>query len=180
RAEHAQVVAALDDGVVVGGVTYVPDGGPMADLARDGEAEIRMLGVAPDAQGRGAGTALVRECLERAAGRSVVLSTNAVARTSHRLYERLGIVREPARDWVPVPDVTLLCYVRWRLRPVAPRRTAHEAGRDRDAEEQQRAADGLGHVRHLAEREPRPRHAEDRDEHRERRDRARPVPGQHR
>src|SRR5690606_20865554 len=43
RAAHAQVVAALDDGTVVGGVTYVPDGGPMADLARDGEAEIRML-----------------------------------------------------------------------------------------------------------------------------------------
>ncbi|GGM09594.1 GNAT family N-acetyltransferase [Promicromonospora citrea] len=118
RAAHAQVVAALDDGTVVGGVTYVPDGGPMADLARDGEAEIRMLGVAPDAQGRGAGTALVRECLARAAGRPVVLSTNAVAHTSHRLYERLGFVREPARDWMPVPDVTLLCYVRdAELRP---------------------------------------------------------------
>ncbi|MCP2263446.1 GNAT family N-acetyltransferase [Promicromonospora thailandica] len=128
RAAHAQIIAALDGGVVVGGVTFVPHGGPMADLAREGEAEIRMLGVAPDAQGRGAGTALVRECLARAtvprpvgagAGtppgergtRRVVLSTNTIAHGSHRLYERLGFVREPARDWTPVPGVDLLCYV---------------------------------------------------------------------
>jgi ribosomal protein S18 acetylase RimI-like enzyme len=107
--------------VVVGGVTFVPHGGPMADIARDGEAEIRMLGVAPDAQGRGAGTALMRECLARAARtrpagtaagtRRTVLSTQSVAHGSHRLYERLGFVREPTRDWTPVPGVDLLCYV---------------------------------------------------------------------
>ncbi|MFD7021319.1 GNAT family N-acetyltransferase [Promicromonospora sukumoe] len=117
RAAAAEVVVALDDGVVVGGVTYVPRGGPMADLAREGEAEIRMLGVAPDAQGRGAGSALMRECIDRAARgratgtRRVVLSTNTVAHGSHRLYERLGFVRDPARDWAPVPGVDLLCYV---------------------------------------------------------------------
>ncbi len=121
RAAAAEVIVALDDGVVVGGVTYVPRGGPMADIAGEGEAEIRMLGVAPDAQGRGAGSALLRECLARAAGgpgtaadgrtRRVVLSTNTIAHGSHRLYERLGFVRDPARDWTPVPGVDLLCYV---------------------------------------------------------------------
>ncbi|WP_129782850.1 GNAT family N-acetyltransferase [Promicromonospora panici] len=120
RAAAAEIIVALADGVVVGGVTFVPHGGPMADIARDGEAEIRMLGVAPDAQGRGVGTALMRECLARAARtRSaggagtlrVVLSTQTVAHGSHRLYERLGFVREPARDWTPVPGVGLLCYV---------------------------------------------------------------------
>lgn len=112
RAKAAEILVALDDGVVVGGVTFVPHGGPMADIARDGEAEIRMLGVAPDAQGRGAGTALMRECVARAAGtRRIVLSTQTVAHGSHRLYERLGFVREPARDWAPVPGVDLLCYV---------------------------------------------------------------------
>ena len=121
RAGSAEIIAALDDGVVVGGVTFVPRGGPMADIAGDGEAEIRMLGVAPDAQGRGAGSALMRECLDRAARdggrdgapgtRRVVLSTNTNAHGSHRLYERLGFVRDPARDWTPVPGVDLLCYV---------------------------------------------------------------------
>lgn len=121
RAGAAEIIAALDDGVVVGGVTFVPRGGPMADIAGDGEAEIRMLGVAPDAQGRGAGSALMRECLDRAARdgghdgtpgtRRVVLSTNTIAHGSHRLYERLGFVRDPARDWTPAPGVDLLCYV---------------------------------------------------------------------
>jgi ribosomal protein S18 acetylase RimI-like enzyme len=121
RAGAAEIIAALDDGVVVGGVTFVPHGGPMADIARDGEAEVRMLGVAPDAQGRGAGSALMRECLARASGtrsagvaggtRRVVLSTQTVAHGSHRLYERLGFVREPSRDWAPVPGVDLLVYV---------------------------------------------------------------------
>jgi len=122
RAGAAEIIAALDgDDVVLGGVTFVPRGGPMADIAGDGEAEIRMLGVAPDAQGRGAGSALMRECLERAARdgggdgaprtRRVVLSTQTVAHGSHRLYERLGFVRDPARDWTPVPGVDLLCYV---------------------------------------------------------------------
>jgi ribosomal protein S18 acetylase RimI-like enzyme len=121
RAKAAEIIVALDDGVVVGGVTFVPHGGPMADIARDGEAEIRMLGVAPEAQGRGAGTALMRECLARAARtrpagaaagtRRVVLSTQTIAHGSHRLYERLGFVREPSRDWTPVPAVDLLCYV---------------------------------------------------------------------
>ncbi len=111
RADAAEIIVALDDGAVVGGVTFVPHGGPMADIAEDGEAEIRMLGVAPDAQGRGAGTALMRECIARAAGtRRIVLSTQTVAHGSHRLYERLGFVREPARDWAPVPGVDLLCY----------------------------------------------------------------------
>jgi ribosomal protein S18 acetylase RimI-like enzyme len=112
RADAAEIIAALDDGVVVGGVTFVPHGGPMADIAQDGEAEIRMLGVAPDAQGRGAGTALMRECMARSAGtRRIVLSTQTVAHGSHRLYERLGFVREPSRDWAPVPGVDLLVYV---------------------------------------------------------------------
>ncbi|MFI2361785.1 GNAT family N-acetyltransferase [Promicromonospora sp. NPDC019610] len=116
RAAAAEIVVALDDGEVVGGVTFVPHGGPMADIARDGEAEIRMLGVAPDAQGRGVGTALMRECLARAVRnrdsgtRRVVLSTQTVAHGSHRLYERLGFTRESGRDWSPVPGVDLLCY----------------------------------------------------------------------
>ena len=52
-------------------------GGPMADIAGDGEAEIRMLGVAPDAQGRGAGYRADAECLARAAGRSGTAASGA-------------------------------------------------------------------------------------------------------
>jgi ribosomal protein S18 acetylase RimI-like enzyme len=76
-----------------------------------------MLAVAHAARGRGVGEALVRACAERARaveGRvRVVLSTQRTMRTAHRLYERLGFVRTPERDWNPLPeldDITLLTY----------------------------------------------------------------------
>ncbi|GAB3180194.1 hypothetical protein GCM10027162_33650 [Streptomyces incanus] len=42
-------------GRVLDGVTFVPRGGPMADMAGPGEAEIRMLAVARTARRRGVG-----------------------------------------------------------------------------------------------------------------------------
>jgi hypothetical protein len=33
-----------------------------------------------------------------------------VAYDSHRLYKRPGFVRNPARDWTPMPGADLLCY----------------------------------------------------------------------
>lgn len=98
-------------------MTFVPAGGPMAEVSRDGEAEIRMLAVAKDARGRGVGTALVRACVDRARATAgcgaVVLSTQRTMRSAHRIYERLGFTRDPARDWNPVPhldDIMLLSY----------------------------------------------------------------------
>ncbi|MGW1891213.1 GNAT family N-acetyltransferase [Streptomyces sp. NPDC002004] len=118
RAEHAEVLAAVDGlGRVLGGVTFVPSpASPMADLAREGESEIRMLAVAREARGAGAGEALVRACVDRAraAGRTrVVLSTQRAMHAAHRLYERLGFTRAPERDWNPIPhidDIDLLVY----------------------------------------------------------------------
>ncbi|MFC0496846.1 GNAT family N-acetyltransferase [Streptomyces mutabilis] len=117
RAAAAEVLAAVADGRVLGGVTFVPSGGPMADIARPGEAEIRMLAVARETRGRGAGEALVRACVDRARAVEgcvrVVLSTQRAMRPAHRLYERLGFVRTPDRDWNPLPgldDITLLAY----------------------------------------------------------------------
>lgn len=117
RAAAAEVLAAVEGGRVLGGVTFVPAGGPMADIARPGEAEIRMLAVAPAARGRGAGEALVRACVDRARATEgcvrVVLSTQRTMRGAHRLYERLGFTRTPGRDWNPVPeldDIRLLTY----------------------------------------------------------------------
>ncbi|GAA4954079.1 hypothetical protein GCM10023238_20810 [Streptomyces heliomycini] len=47
RAAAAEVlVVPRRTGVVLGGVTFVPGPGPMADIAEPGEAEIRMLAVA--------------------------------------------------------------------------------------------------------------------------------------
>ncbi|MFE6336748.1 GNAT family N-acetyltransferase [Streptomyces sp. NPDC057798] len=117
RAAAADVLVAVEDGRLLGGITFVPAGGPMADLARPGEAEIRMLAVAHAARGRGVGEALVRACVDRARATAgctgVVLSTQSLMRTAHRIYGRLGFRRAPERDWNPVPehgDFTLLTY----------------------------------------------------------------------
>ncbi|MDN3296973.1 GNAT family N-acetyltransferase [Streptomyces ficellus] len=115
RAAEAEVLVAVgEDERVVGGVTFVTGGGPWAELARDGEAELRMLAVAPEARGRGAGEALVRACVERARAADgcarLVLSARQSMGAAHRIYERLGFVRTPERDWRPVPGVTLRTY----------------------------------------------------------------------
>jgi ribosomal protein S18 acetylase RimI-like enzyme len=117
RAAADDVLVAIDGDHLLGGVTFVPSGGPMADIAQPGEAEIRMLAVAREARGKGAGEALVRACVDRArttAGcTTVVLSTQRTMRAAHRIYERLGFTRTPERDWNPLPeldDITLLTY----------------------------------------------------------------------
>ncbi|MBT2439052.1 GNAT family N-acetyltransferase [Streptomyces sp. ISL-36] len=110
RDAEAEVLVAVDGaGTVLGGVTLAVTGGEWADIARDGEAEFRMLAVAKDARGRGVGEALVRACVERARAtegcRRLVLSTQPGMASAHRLYERFGFVRTPARDWKPIPDM---------------------------------------------------------------------------
>jgi hypothetical protein len=42
----------------------------------------------------------------------MVLSTDPRMAAAHRLYQRLGFLRLPERDWSPVPGVVLLVYVR--------------------------------------------------------------------
>ena len=122
RAREAVVLTAVDDdagadrsGRPLGCVTYVPDpANPWAEHLREGEASIRMLAVAPEAQGRGTGTALVEACLERARaeGRTAVfLHSLPVMTGAQRIYTRLGFRRVPERDWV-FPDFLLMGFVR--------------------------------------------------------------------
>lgn len=121
RAAAAEVLVAVEveDGRVLGGVTFVPAGGPMADIARAGEAEIRMLAVAPEARGRGTGEALVRACVERARAVDgcvgIALSTQRAMHAAHRIYERLGFIRTPERDWAPLPDLADLTLITYEL-----------------------------------------------------------------
>ena len=107
RAEHAEVLVAVDaEGTVLGGVAFVGGPGPFADIAREGEAEFRTLAVAPAGRGRGVGTALVRECIDRARalGRHrVVLSTQPMMHAAHRVYERFGFTRAPSATGHPSP-----------------------------------------------------------------------------
>jgi ribosomal protein S18 acetylase RimI-like enzyme len=114
RMETCDVLVAVDGGRVVGGVAYVPGPGPWADRAAPDEAEFRMLVVDPAHQRAGIGESLVRECMARAVAarkaRLVLLSERDMV-SAHRLYERLGFVRTPHRDWHYSEDVDLWCFV---------------------------------------------------------------------
>jgi ribosomal protein S18 acetylase RimI-like enzyme len=115
RAREATLLVAVDaGGEVIGTVTYAVPGQRYAEVSGPDEAEFRMLGVAPAGQRRGVGRALVQACIERAReqGRAaLVLSSEVRMVSAHRLYERMGFVRDPHRDWQPNPEVSLLAYV---------------------------------------------------------------------
>ncbi|WFF01275.1 GNAT family N-acetyltransferase [Micromonospora sp. WMMD964] len=114
RAASGEVLVAVDEatGAVLGSVTFVLPGTRFAELSGPGEAEFRMLAVDPGAQGRGVGAALAQACVARATElgcTAVVICVRAgLAQSAHRLYERLGFVRAPEKDWSPAPGVDLL------------------------------------------------------------------------
>jgi ribosomal protein S18 acetylase RimI-like enzyme len=107
-------VATPDDSEqIIGTVTLTPPGSAWREIARDDEGEFRMLAVAPAARGAGVGGALVDLVIDRfrrEGSSAVVMSTLPRMRAAHRVYERRGFVRDPTRDWSPMPGVDLLAY----------------------------------------------------------------------
>jgi len=114
RAAVAEVLVAVDSKErVLGGVTYLGRPGPLAAIDDPAEAGIRFLAVAPDAQGRGVGAALVAACVQRARSDGkewLSLQTTGPMTTAQRLYERAGFSREPARDRTVSAGLALLAY----------------------------------------------------------------------
>ncbi len=113
RAREAEVWVAVEEGRVLGSVTFCPVGSAYREIAHDGEGEFRMLAVCPSARGRGLGRELVQLCLRRSrelgyAG--VRMSSMDRMASAHRVYEGLGFTRSPEGDWSPEPGVNLLAY----------------------------------------------------------------------
>ncbi len=98
----ALLVAELD-GKVVGTVTFVVPGDEAWEGPKPppGDASFRVLAVAPEAEGSGAGRALVTRCLEvaRELGRHRIFIVSMAWMTrAHALYEKLGFERRPDLD----------------------------------------------------------------------------------
>jgi ribosomal protein S18 acetylase RimI-like enzyme len=97
------VLAARDEvDALLGTVTIVRADSPARRLAVAGEVELHLLGVRPEARGRGIGEALVREALERAkagGARGVVLWTQPAMAAAQRLYRRCGFERDSSADF---------------------------------------------------------------------------------
>lgn len=108
------IVAELE-GVPAGTITFYPDGRFYDDAhVPSGWSCLRTLAVRPSAQGRGAGRALMNECLRRARalGRSrMLLHTHKSMTGAVRLHESLGFERAPELDLFYSPDLTFIAYV---------------------------------------------------------------------
>lgn len=119
RAPAARVLVALEDGRIVGSATLelddrIDDDDPPL---QPGEAHIRMLGVHPDARGRGVARALMNACFEHAreAGRThITLHTTQRMRAAQAMYERMGFERLADRVF---PDGFVLLTYRKTIPP---------------------------------------------------------------
>ncbi|MEV6125407.1 GNAT family N-acetyltransferase [Streptomyces violaceusniger] len=115
RAAEAELLVAADaaSDEVLGAVAFAVYGGAYAELARPGEGEFRMLAVRAQSRRRGAAEALVRACLDRGRAlglKRIVISSQQSMTAAHRLYERLGFVRVPERDWSPIAELDLTLW----------------------------------------------------------------------
>lgn len=113
RAAKAELWVAADSSGLLGTVTYCPVGSVYREIGRDDEGEFRMLGVAGRARGLGIGTALTERCIARTrelGQQRIVMSSADYMTSAHRIYERLGFVRLPERDWSPIPGVELYAF----------------------------------------------------------------------
>lgn len=116
RAGRTLVLVAVEDGRILGSATLelearVPGGEREAAPLPPGEAHLRMVGVDPEARGRGVGRLLVQACVERAreAGKSLLtLNTTPRMWAARRLYESMGFRRRP--DQVFEDGTRLLSY----------------------------------------------------------------------
>jgi ribosomal protein S18 acetylase RimI-like enzyme len=121
RAGRTTILLAVEDGRILGSLTLELEGRVRDDgeedllpLAPD-EAHIRMLGVDPEARGRGVARALMAASEERAraAGKTMIsLNTTKRMQAAQAMYERLGYARD--EDTV-FPDGFVLLGYRKRL-----------------------------------------------------------------
>jgi ribosomal protein S18 acetylase RimI-like enzyme len=118
RAQRTMVLVAVEEGRILGTTTLeldrrVSEGEDDVEGHRlpAHEAHIRMLGVAPEAQGRGIGRELMDESIRiaREHGKTLMtLNTTERMHVAQRMYEGMGFVRQ--EDWQVAPDFKLLTY----------------------------------------------------------------------
>jgi ribosomal protein S18 acetylase RimI-like enzyme len=108
------VLVAADEGDRLLGTIALEWFGPHSELARDDtEADLRAFAVDTEAQGQGAGRALLTAVVEHAAKRGlhrIRLCTLPEMKAAQRLYVAAGFTRTPDLDWEPSGGPFLQSY----------------------------------------------------------------------
>ena len=112
-AAGALLVATDATGTIVGTASLLRFGQPNTRLAREGEAELRLVATDPLVRGGGIGDALVAASIGEArswGARSLVLDTGSLNVAAQRLYLRWGFQRQVAREHPDDSEVISLVY----------------------------------------------------------------------
>jgi GNAT superfamily N-acetyltransferase len=107
-------VAVNSTGTVIGAISLFHVGSSGSEIARTGEAEFRFLAIDPQYWGQDVGRTLiahVEDMAQRAGITAMVLRVIDINSRGLALYEHLGYVREPERDFTLPPQVSA-CGVR--------------------------------------------------------------------
>ena len=116
RLPQSNLIVAVEDGRVLGAVTYYP---PRSVSPVEGGgwpaswAGVRLLGVGPDARGKGVGRLLMDDCTNRAraeGAKALGLHTTELMSIARAMYERMGFERVPEYDFHPTPTFLVMAY----------------------------------------------------------------------
>ena len=121
RAPYSDRIIAEADGKILGAVTFY---GPGREAHYPNEAataqhwppewaSFRLLGVLPEARGRGIGRILTDECIRRARALGspvLALHTTFLMAVARDMYVKMGWKRAPEYDFFPMPDFTVEAY----------------------------------------------------------------------
>jgi ribosomal protein S18 acetylase RimI-like enzyme len=100
---RGQCFSAREGDTLLGTVFLVRYGSPDVQVARETEAEIHLLAVAPTSRRHNLGERLMRAVLQAAREQGlqkIVLSTQPSMASAHALYRKLDFQRNEARDWM--------------------------------------------------------------------------------